>query len=142
MKWMEIAEGEIGQGETLGPNDSPRIREYFMATDLGVDGPGNPWCSAFMNWVMQQAGIERTKDAMARSWLHWGQKLGGPKAGAVVIFARGNDGISGHVGLVDSFGFVSLRVLGGNEDDCVEFSTFSRLRVLGYRWPPGVEIPA
>ena len=48
------ANHDVGQRETDGPNDSPRIRQYHATTGAA---PGSPYCaSAICTWV-QEAGF-------------------------------------------------------------------------------------
>lgn len=127
---------EIGQEEAPGKADNPRIIEYQKSCD-GLEGMYSDsdiaWCSAFANWCIQQAGGKGTRNPMARSWLHWGKKVETPKFGDIVVFWRGTDGYSGHVGFVlqNYTGF--LKVLSGNSNNKVQISTYSKIRVLGYR---------
>lgn len=134
-RWLAIAESDLGERETLGPNDSPRIRQMWAALS-GKWLLGQPWCGgALANW-MQQCGITYPKAYYrARAWLGWGDELPEPVVGCVVVFDRAG---GGHVGLVvgrDARG--NLMVLGGNQGDAVSIKPFSPGRVLGYRWPTG-----
>lgn len=137
MNWMAIAEKEIGVKEIPGSNDNPRIVEYHSATTLKATDDETPWCSAFVNWCMSMAGITGTKSAAARSWLDWGTPLDEPIRGAIVILKRGAPP-SGHVGFVELDMGDTIRVLGGNQSDCVKYSTYKKATVLGYRWPKEV----
>jgi uncharacterized protein (TIGR02594 family) len=138
--WFKIAEHELGVAEIPGAGDNPRIVEYLKSTSLGKPDNQNdetPWCSAFVNWCMEQAGIEGTGSAWARSWLNWGKE---PDAddykGCVVILERGAH--SGHVGFLDDWDDEGVRLLGGNQANKVCYAWFPIERVLGYRVPEGV----
>ncbi|MBK8824442.1 MAG: TIGR02594 family protein [Anaerolineales bacterium] len=90
--WMAVAEQEIGVGETPGHESNPRVVEYLHATtnlsELNMSNDAVSWCSAFVNWCLKQTGYERTKNALARSWLDWGEKIDTPRRGCIVIFSR------------------------------------------------------
>jgi uncharacterized protein (TIGR02594 family) len=138
--WFKIAQQEIGVEEVPGPGDNPRIVEYLESTSLGSPESENdetPWCSAFVNWCMEQAGIKGTNSAWARSWLKWGREPDMEKpdewAGCVVILSRGAN--SGHVGFLDDYDSDRVRLLGGNQGDKVGYAWFPMDRVLGYRIP-------
>lgn len=131
--WLAIARGELGTAEVPGPGSNPRISEYFKATSLGLEPDDVPWCSAFVSWCLEQAGIPSAKSAWARAYLNWGVKLDGPKLGCIVVLARGIN--SGHVGLCTGSGLLTVSLLGGNQGDRVCEENFFRARVLGYRWP-------
>ena len=141
--WFKIAEHEMGVAEVPGAGDNPRIVGYLKSTSLGKpdnDNDETPWCSAFVNWCMEQAGIEGTNSAWARSWLNWGKE---PRPdvwedwkGCVVILERGET--SGHVGFLDDWDDEGVKLLGGNQSDKVCYAWFPTDRVLGYRIPKGV----
>lgn len=143
-KWIEIAEKEIGQHEVKG-GENPRIIEYHSATTLKAIEDEIPWCSSFVCWCMEQAGITSTHSAAAKSWLEWGDKLLAPVSGCVVIIRHkltGVDKVTGsssgyHVAFwVDGEpGKISL--LGGNQSDSVKVSSFplDKYEICGYRMP-------
>lgn len=138
--WFSIARKEIGVHEAPGVNNSARVQDYFGATSLGPHTPDSiPWCSAFANWAMKQAGFACTNSAAARSWLDWGVPLMGPQLGCVIVFSRPLGGpASGHVGFVaqlPSPNAANVMVLGGNQSDRVCIEPYPIARVLGWRWP-------
>lgn len=132
-KMYEIAKREIGTSEISGPAANKRIIEYHSATTLHATSDEVPWCSAFVNWLCRECGIPGTGSAMARSFLLWGRATDDPEIGDVVVFSRGSDGISGHVGLVVSRSRFTVSVLGGNQGDKVQIKNYPRFQVLGYR---------
>lgn len=129
----KIALKEEGVSEILGSaKNNPKIVEYHQACDLKAKDDETAWCSAFVNWCVQRAGGKGTRSAMARSWLDWGQKSDGNE-GDIVILRRGKNPIQGHVGFLVSKGWFTVTVFGGNQNNCVCYSTYLRLFVLGYR---------
>lgn len=133
--WLRAARADIGQRETLGPNDSPWIRN--MLAKLAGGGLwllGQPWCGGAAGHWMQSAGLKYPKAwYRAKAWLDWGVPISAPTVGCIVVFEREG---GGHVGLVvgaDTKG--RLLVLGGNQGDAVSIAPFDRSRVVGYRWP-------
>jgi uncharacterized protein (TIGR02594 family) len=146
-RWMEIALAEQGQAEVAGEGrDNPRILEYHQATALRATSDETPWCSSFVNWVMRQSGYTGTQNALASSWLAWGQKLAEPRYGAIAIIrsrsAAGNAATGSstgyHVGFLVEQADKAVRILGGNQSDTVKVSSFSfeKYTLEGYRWPP------
>ena len=134
-KWLNIAEHELGVHEIPGPQSEARIVEYHSATSLKATDDEVPWCSAFVNWCMKQAGIEGTGSAVARSWLGWGVRLKVPAFGCITVLKRGNKW-QGHVGFyLGSPTPDTIRIIGGNQHDSVSIENFHRSSVLGYRWP-------
>lgn len=135
-KMLDIATKEIGVKEIDGSGENKRILEYHKCTTLKATSEEVPWCSAFVNWVCAQIPVPGTNNAMARSWLLWGKPVTEPMAGDIVVFSRGNDGVSGHVAfLAETPGSMDLfvKVLGGNQTNSVCVQKYLRARVLGYR---------
>jgi uncharacterized protein (TIGR02594 family) len=141
--------------------EHPRILEYLATcTDLEEgewDRDSTPWCSAFVNWCLAQAGIEGSDSGWARSWAKWGEPIDPPRLGAVAVWARGRVSpdapvVTGHVAFfLEDLGD-ALLVLGGNQSDRVCFKTYPKrgyltdtvspggptrelYELIGYRWP-------
>lgn len=135
--WLEIARSEQGVHE-YADGDHPRIIEYLQTVDTAAIGELTDevsWCSAFVNWVVEQVGYRGTDSAAARSWLHWGRAISWPKIGAIVVLRRGTQSWQGHVGFVVGVDHGLLLVLGGNQKNSVNISPYTLDRVLAYRWP-------
>jgi uncharacterized protein (TIGR02594 family) len=134
-KAFDIAKRELGVHET--GHNNPRIVEYLKCTDLdeSEQEESTPWCSAFVNYCIQTSGGKGTRNAMARSWLHWGKGLISPVQGCVVVLERGNNGYSGHVGFFYGAGEnrTLIKILGGNQSDAVCIKEYPIEKVLGYR---------
>jgi uncharacterized protein (TIGR02594 family) len=136
--WMEIARSKLGIHEIPGPRANAFIVECLRSTTIGA--PENrsdetPWCSAFVNWCITQAGLEGTNSAWARSWLDWGREPNDDEfeEGVIVILERGPE--SGHVGFLVDWDDDRVKLLGGNQGDAVSEAWFPMDRVLGYRVP-------
>lgn len=139
--WLQKAREFIGLYEKKGAEHNPQILAWWKAIKLGgIKDDETPWCAAFVGGVLESVGIQSSRSGAARSYLQWGQPIKLPVPGCVVVFSR--DG-GGHVGFVvgkDSTG--RLLVLGGNQADAVNVRAFGLDRVLGYRWPTLVALPA
>jgi uncharacterized protein (TIGR02594 family) len=136
--WMEYAFLEYGVRERAGRgNTNPNIAAYLASVGLSGYGDETPWCSAFVNWCMEQAGIRGTRRANARSWMTWDAlPLGQPAFGCVTVFWRDSPrSWKGHVAFYAGSEGSSLLVLGGNQSNAVSIAPYPRRRVLGYRWP-------
>jgi hypothetical protein len=73
--WLDVAMKEIGQKETPGPDNNARVMEYIRAvrsTD-GVQDDDVDWASAFVEWSLNQTGINGPKSMEPRNWLNWGR---------------------------------------------------------------------
>lgn len=130
---LKIAVKEIGVVEISGVKDNPRIVEYHKYTTLKATDDETPWCSSFVNFCISKAGGVPTSSALARSWLKWGVAVSTPEPGDIVVFSSSRGVSAGHVGFVYKNRGAYLEVLGGNQDNQVKISTYTKLRVLGYR---------
>lgn len=133
MLWFDIAKVEIGQKEVTGPKHNQRILEYHSATSLKATTDEIPWCSSFVTWCLESAGIKSTKNAWARSYLNWGKKIEKPIPGCVTVFKRGTD--SGHVAFFVKDNGSTITVLGGNQSNKVCYADYKKSDLLGYRLP-------
>lgn len=135
-EWLKIAEGEIGVMEITGEETHPQIKKYLESVNGNMAlNDEIAWCSAFVNWVIQQSGYLPAETLIARDWLKWGRLLKNPVPGAIVVIQRGDVGWQGHVGFYISETKNKIRLLGGNQDNRVGFKNYDREKVLGYRWP-------
>lgn len=127
---LALAFGELGQREIVGKLHNPRILEYHQTTGLKAGTDEVPWCSSFVNWVLEGLNYERTKSAAARSWEQYPEKTDPPTPGDIIVFSRGNNPRQGHVGfyLADHAG--QVYVLGGNQGNQVSVATYPQSRVV------------
>lgn len=143
--WFEIAKLEEAEGvdEVRGAEHNPRIVEYHQTTSLKATDDETPWCSSFVNWCIERAGIAGTRSAAARSWLRWGRSLADPLPGCIVVLRRGTNPSQGHVGFYVSGDGNRLLLLGGNQGNRVSISSYPKASLLSFRWPEGREtVPA
>ncbi len=145
--WLEFA--YLALGFNISENSSPGQHNPYIVDFLRYTQV-NPrsyrdetaWCSAFVNWCMHNAGFPRTGIALARSWLQWGTSLGSPLYGCVTVLRRPGGG--GHVAFYVGPGQDrnEILLLGGNQGDAINVSSYSRDRLLGSRWPLGFPVPS
>lgn len=142
-RWFDTAKQYLGQREIKGASHNPLIVRWWASIRAPFTDDETSWCAAFVGGIFEECGIRSSRSAAARSYLKWGQRLGSPAVGAVVVFWRGSPtSWSGHVGFVagqDRWG--NLMVLGGNQGDQVNIKPFPRSRVLGYAWPANEPLP-
>jgi uncharacterized protein (TIGR02594 family) len=130
---LRIAWGELGVREIPGAKHNPRVLEYDQAVRVHSGDDETAWCSKFMCWAHEQAGIQSTRSAAARSWLEWGKETFAIEPGCVGVFARGPNPNQGHVGFViGTTEAGDLVVLGGNQHNevCVEIKPMHSLLAL------------
>jgi uncharacterized protein (TIGR02594 family) len=115
------------------------IQKYLKDGGVGLDPKALAWCAAAMNASLAQVGLPGTGSAKAKSFLNYGNPVTEPQHGDIVVFYRGaRDGVYGHVGYVDRINpDGSVRTLGGNQSQGVNYTNFPADQVAGYRRIPG-----
>jgi uncharacterized protein (TIGR02594 family) len=141
--WLTVARNELGVQEYPGAANNPRVVEYLNTTTNISEAlrsqDETPWCSGFVNWCMRQAGRDRTKSALARSWQGWGEHINEPYVGCVVVFQRAVN--FGHVGFYLEETETHIKVLGGNQQNLqtgifeVSEKSYLKADFLEYRAP-------
>lgn len=131
--WMRIAEAELGIQEKPKSAHEPRIIEYHSTTGRFKDDE-TPWCSSFVNWVIENAGVRGTRSAAALSWRNWGNRLHAPAFGSIGVIDQGRG--FGHVGFVAGRTPTDeIVLLGGNQSNSVNYAAFVRSRFVAFVYP-------
>lgn len=137
--WMAYAITLLGVREVPGPGNSTVIAGWLKGLKAWWFDDATPWCGVFVAHVMQRVGIALPKHwYRAKGWLEWGKPCA-PARGAVCILDREG---GGHVFLVTKVSASFVWGIGGNQGDAVTEAKFSRSRVLGFRWPMQLPLPA
>ena len=113
----------------------------------GVDPVRTEWCAAFVNAVLELDGIAGSSSVsdnplMARSFVSWGSTVDRSQVrrGDVVVFPRGNVSWQGHVGFYVESRMVEGKeywvILGGNQDNTVNYQLFDPRRAIAVRRGP------
>lgn len=131
-RWFDVALGEVGTLEVDGVGSNPRISAYHATTALGQKPDSVPWCSSFVNFCVEKSGRAGTGSSLARSWLGWGKDAGDWVPGCIVVLTRGQPP-KGHVGFFAGRDGDRVLLLGGNQGDAVNISSFEVSRVIGRR---------
>ena len=141
----DIATRFIGVREVDGPVANPHILAMLKLDGEWPKDDAVPWCSAFVNWVCWLLRLPRSKSLRARSWLVVGTPVVEDdrwEAGFdVVILKRGSGkqpgpsviNAPGHVGFFSALEGERIWILGGNQSDEVNVSSYPLSRVLGVR---------
>lgn len=67
----ERLEGGSDFKETTGNNAGPQVKKYLAYVGLSE---GNPWCAAFVCWILGQFGIENPKSGDTWTLEEWAMK--------------------------------------------------------------------
>ena len=109
------------------------LSDYLTTGGVNLDPAVAAWCAGAVNAALEHSGGKGTGSNMARSFMNWGQPVDQPQKGDIAVFSRGT-GPQGHVGFFDGYNpDGSIRVLGGNQGNKVQVSSFSPDRLLGFR---------
>ena len=137
--WLQEAQRHLGTREWPGKRHNPRVLGYFARAGFaGISDDETPWCAAFVNAVLADAGLPTSGKLTARSFLNWGTPLDTPRRGAVAVFRRGRSTWQGHVGFVLHADATHITLLGGNQSDAVSKARYPRAKLLALRWPAAV----
>jgi uncharacterized protein (TIGR02594 family) len=144
--WMGVARNELGVVESLGEENTARVLEYLgscRGPRRMLQRDATSWCSAFVNFCMQQVALPSTRSLAARSWLLYGETVlrSDIAYGDIAILWRGvrvgPDVINapGHVGFVHRWDESGLVLVGGNQGNKVSARSYPWSRLLGIRRP-------
>lgn len=132
---LRDANARLEQGAgSMGASFSNVVAEARRYIGGNPTGRSSLWCARFMNMVLQRSGYPGTGSDLARSFASYGQRISGPRIGAIAVMARRGGG--GHVGVVsgiDSSG--NPIVVSGNYRNRVAEAPISRGRIYAYVMP-------
>lgn len=146
--WFDVALREEAKHISEADNSDVIMKEYFAATNLGAQSKMAPWCAAFVAYCMKKsespeavASIPDKDSALAVTWAGWGEGLPVradvvPQGAVVVLAPSPGVGGSGHVGFCVQFldNGNSIQLLGGNQSNQVQRSTFAASSIRTIRW--------
>lgn len=116
-----------------GSPPNPLIAEANLVCGASItaDGPKvNPWCAAFVSYVLYKSGIDGLRNRSSQSYLRYGNPVDwriieNIRMNDIVVFTNKSDSSRGHVGFirgVNSNG--SLLVWGGNQSNKFKESAY------------------
>lgn len=126
-----------GVREKIGDEHNPVILNWFhQIGHQWVTTDETSWCSAYLNYICKEMGMEYSGELTARSWLKVGTDvpLRDIRRGHVVVFWRESPlSWKGHVGLAVARDLHHVYTLGGNQDNMVCIKPYRTDRLLGVR---------
>ena len=130
IKW---ARQHLGQKEVPGPASNPVIQSWYHLTTLPEEywTDSTAWCAVFVNAALMLNNIKTIRSAKAFDWLKWGIEVDTPQKGDVVIFDFSH--VAFYLSEAENG---RIKVIGGNQNDAVTETTYSKQSVLGYRRVP------
>lgn len=145
---FQLAERFVGVKEIPGSESNPQILSMLKLDADWPEGDSVGWCSGFINYIMWQLRLPRSKSLLARSWLNIGRPITLREAQVgfdIVILSRGslpqqgpeNTTAPGHVGFYagnqNHLNGDVVYLLGGNQNDEVNLRSYPVKRILGIR---------
>lgn len=139
---FDLAMRFVGVKEVSGALHNPQILAMLQLDASWPKEDEVPWCSAFVNYICWMLRLPRSKDLSARSWLDVGRPVAGKelKVGfdIIVLGREGAGPTAGHVGFyagMDNYSVNAnqIHLLGGNQNDSVNVSTFPTSSIIGCR---------
>lgn len=138
-KMLELGLHYYGLKEISGTEDNPVIVRMFH--DLGfdfIDDDETAWCSVSMCWLAMQTKYEHPNSMLARDWLGVGEIITVAEHGygepVVAVFWRVSpNSIYGHVGMPITERDGYIYTLGGNQNNEINITPYSKTRLLGFR---------
>lgn len=152
---LDCAKQYLGMKEVPGHESNPAILAMLKLDMKWPTADEVPWCSAFVNWVCFNMGLEESYSLRARSWLLVGKALEVEKtlhqvcygiaplpSNTVVILKRGRNQpgpevtkAPGHVGFLSGADTDAAKVylVGGNQGDKVSRRAYPMTQILGIR---------
>lgn len=135
-KSRAVQTASLGNNYSAGLGSPTWISVAKQYTGTNPTGRRSLWCADFMNLVLKRSGMQGTASSTARSFTSYGQRISGPRVGAIAVIGRGKNG--GHVGIVTGIDASGNPILiSGNHNNTVAEAPYSAGRVIAYVWPAG-----
>jgi uncharacterized protein (TIGR02594 family) len=137
--FLKAAAEHIGVKEWKD-GSNPQVEKYLDwgsradNKDSGLDD-SIPWCAGYIGERLESVNMGSTNSLAARSYLGWGKSSkNNPVPGDLVVYWRGSrDGWQGHVGVYLMQTDTHIYTLGGNQNDEVNVTSYSKDRFLDFR---------
>ncbi|WP_051919473.1 TIGR02594 family protein [Basilea psittacipulmonis] len=134
LPWLDEAVKYLGVKEIKGTQHNPTIISWLKELGGWWTDDETPWCGVFVAYCLKASGMVYPKHwYRALAYQEIGLPLSQPVYGCIAVLKRQG---GGHVGFVvgeDKKG--NLLILGGNQNDQVKVSAFSKDRVVAYVFP-------
>ena len=117
-----------------GATSDSLVSEARKYIGTNPTGRGSLWCGAFMDMVLKRSGHSGGGN-LASAYTHYGQRVSGPRVGAIAVMGRRGGGHVGVVSGVDPNG--NPIIVSGNHNHTVAESVYPAGRISAYVLPGG-----
>jgi uncharacterized protein (TIGR02594 family) len=133
-----VAEAKKYMGLSERSNRKTLGRWLSSTLRIRIDPGVTPWCAAFVNAILSEVGLPTSGSNLGSSFAKYGRKVSNPSPGDIVVIRTGRRGRA-HVGI-----FVGMemrgkrkyvRLLGGNQSNRVQISSYDARKVIAIRRP-------
>lgn len=141
--WMAEMHRRMGLNEV---RDNAALTAFLKLGRFLGNPKDLPWCGdAVESCVAKTLPREPlpSNPFWAQAWRNFGVDAGGPVVGAIGVIRW--SGSSGHVGFVAGVSGDRVNLLGGNQSNAINVSSFPRDKFIAFRWPttfPKQDYPA
>lgn len=139
--WLAEARKHMGKVEVPGPRHSSFVLGLWKALGRPYTDDETPWCGGFVAYCLRHAmpmiALPKVPER-ALAWKDWGSSSS-PAVGAIAVFGRTG---GGHVGFAVGQRSDAIYVLGGNQANAVNIMPIKKDRLVGFRWPASLPMPA
>ena len=124
---------QSGQAMSSSASSSSLVNEARRYLGTNPTRRATLWCARFMNMVLQRTGHRGTGSDMASSFAHYGERVSGPRVGAIAVMSRRG---GGHVGIITGIDAQGDPIMiSGNNRNRVRETPVSRNRIYAYVMP-------
>lgn len=117
--------------------DNAVLSEWMRSLGRYLGNPKDlPWCGdAVESCIAKTLPREPlpSNPFFAQAWAKFGVDAGGPIVGAIGVIRWTPS--SGHVGFVAGIDGDRINLLGGNQSNAINISSFPRAKFIAFRWP-------
>lgn len=117
-------------GASFGSSSLVETARAYLGTN--PTGRRSLWCGAFMDMVLRKAGHAGGGN-LAKAYARYGQRVSGPRVGAIAVMNRKGGGHVGVVSGVDANG--NPIIISGNHNRTVAETVYPRGRITAYVVP-------
>lgn len=131
--WMSELNRRAGLNEV---KDNAALTAFLKIGQWLGNPKDLPWCgdaveSAIVKTLPKE--VVPPNPFFAQNWAKFGKDVGAPIVGAIGVIAWGPT--SGHVGFVAGVDGNRVNMLGGNQTNAINVSSFPRSKYIAFRWP-------
>lgn len=132
--WMAEMHRKMGLNEV---RDNAALSEWLRSFGRYLGNPKDlPWCGdAVESCVAKTLPDEPlpSNPFWAQAWAKFGKDVGAPIVGSIGVIRW--TASSGHVGIVAGVSGDRVNLLGGNQSNAINVSSFPRSKFIAFRWP-------